>query len=215
MRHRDTIELYNYWNEVRDGQPAPHRSAIAPAGLGRLLPSVMLLQTDESGVPVFRLAGSRLCTLRCAELKDTPFAQLFAPDDAKQIEKGLNTVLRNGSLVVFDVQALRSASAGVAMEIALLPIDHERTRILGIASLFTQPEWLGIVPARFELRGVRYMDPLAGLSLLRNRPSVPVPRRRASDVKESAHNLQVIAGKGEIGPRRALRAFRVVDGGKK
>ena len=215
MRHRDTIELYNYWNEVRGVQPAPPRSAIAPAGLGRLLPSVMLLQTNESGALAFRLAGSRICALRCAELRDTPFAELFAPDEATQVKKGLNAVLRNGSLVVFDVQALRSADAGVAMEVALLPIDDERTRILGIASLFTQPDWLSIVPARFELRGVRYMDPLAGLSLLRNRPSVPVPKRRTGDGKDSAHNLQVIAGKGEIGPRRALRAFRVVDGGKK
>ena len=47
MRHRDTIELYHYWNELRAGKPAPARSAIAPAGLGRLLPSVMLL--DRNG----------------------------------------------------------------------------------------------------------------------------------------------------------------------
>lgn len=215
MCHKDTIELYKYWSELRGDAATPARSAISPAALGKLLPSVMLLEEGENGDTVFRLAGSRLCTLHCAELKGRPVTELFLPEDRSRLTKILNAVQRANALVVLDVSASRQGGTSVAMEVALFPISDEKTRVLGIATIFSVPDWMGAIPAVLELRGVRFLNADAEFAFLQSRPSIPVLRRRADGSEAGPSRLQVISGKGEIGVTRAIRAFRVVQGGKK
>ena len=163
MRHKDTVALYDYWNEIRGDAPAPMRSRIAPAGLGQLLPSVMLLDMIGSEDASFRIAGSRLCSLHCGELKGTRFADIFLPEDRQGLTRIVNSVDRGNSVVVLDIMAKRPGGTGVAMEMGLFPLAGDTTRIMGIASTFMSPDWWGVVPARLELRGVRNLNPDAGL----------------------------------------------------
>lgn len=215
MRHKDTIELYKYWNEIRADRDAPLRSEIAPAALGRLLPSVMLLERNASGEIVFRLAGTRLCALSCEELKGRPFSGLFRPEDRTSMIKILNAVERGDSVVVLDAIAHRRGGGSVPAEVALLPLVDDRTRILGIATTATTPYWIGAEAAELELRGIRYMDPKADLVFLQSRPSVPVRQRFGDSGRPSVNGLHVLSGMGISAPKRVLRAFRVLDGGKK
>ena len=215
MRHKDTVALYDYWNEMRGDAPAPTRSRIAPAGLGQLLPSVMLLDKTDSEDTIFRIAGSRLCSLHCGELKGARFADIFLPEDRQGLTRIVNSVDRGKSVVILDIMAKRPGGTGVAMEMGLFPLAGGTTRIMGIASTFTSPDWWGMVPARLELRGVRYLNPDAGLVFLQSRPSIPIQRRRDETGNGLQNRLHAIDGKGKTGPTRAIRAFRIVDGGKK
>ena len=215
MRHKDTVALYDYWNEMRGDAPAPLRSRIAPAGLGQLLPSVMLLDKTDADDFIFRIAGSRLCSLRCGELKTKPFASIFMPEDRQGLTRIINSVDRGNSVVILDTLAKRPGGSGVSFEIGLFPLDGGPTRIIGVGSAFSSPEWLGMIPEMLELRGVRHMNPDAGLAFLQNRPSIPILRRRNDTDDRIQNRLHVIDGNGKLGPARAIRAFRIVDGGKK
>ena len=214
MRHKNSVELYRYWNELRGSAAAPARSSIAPAALGRLLPSVFLLDMAEDGDIVFRLAGSKLGTLHCAELRGLPIGELFAPDDRNRMQKILDAVHKENGVVVLDIAASRPGGDSVDMEMALFPLADEKTPILGIATTFSVPDWAGLVPAVLEVRGLRYLNADARHAFLQSRPSIPVLRRQTDDHNAKNPNLQVIRGKGEIGVSRPIRAFRVVDGGK-
>lgn len=215
MRHRDTIELYQYWNELRAGQPAPMRSSVAPAGLGRLLPSIMLLDRTEDGDTVFRLAGSRLCALRGAELRGTRLVDIFNETDRPALTRILQSMRAGGKPVLLDIMANRRPDSGVAMDVALLPLADDTTQILGIATLLGPCDWIGILPASFELRGVRFIEADAKYAFLQSRPTVPLLRRRDDQKSGSSRPMHVIAGQGKTGIARPLRAFRVFDGGKK
>lgn len=214
MRHKNTIQLYRYWNELRGDAAAPERADIAPAAVGSLLPAVMLLDITDNGEAVFRLAGSRLCTLRCAELKDLPIAEIFQHEDRARMRNILKSVQRENSLVVLDVSASRPGGSGVALEMAFFPLAGKTTKILGIASVLSIPDWIGEVPAVLGLRGVRFLNTEASLTFLQSRPSIPVSRRRVDAQQTNHDRWQVLSGKAEIGITRPIRAFRVIEGGK-
>ncbi|MFZ2102510.1 MAG: PAS domain-containing protein [Oricola sp.] len=215
MRHKDTIALYDYWNEIRAGRDAPLRTEISPAALGRLLPSVMLLERRDNGEIVFRLAGTKLCNLRCAELKGKQLTDLFRHADRLSLVKVLHSVERQNALVVLDAVARRRDGNAVVLEMAFMPLADETTRILGIISMAKAPYWFGADPAELEIRGIRYMDPQADLVFLQSRPSVILPRGRESRETPARQSLHIVKGDGLSGAKRGLRAFRVYDGGKK
>lgn len=50
MRSRTTMELFQYWNEVRGGRDLPRRDEIQPADIRSLLPNVFILQDRKSVV---------------------------------------------------------------------------------------------------------------------------------------------------------------------
>ena len=59
MKDQKTIDLFLYWNRLRDGRPAPRRNEIEPADIRSLLGDTFILEEDARGQAVFRLAGTR------------------------------------------------------------------------------------------------------------------------------------------------------------
>jgi hypothetical protein len=216
MRHKETIGLYDYWNEIRGKREAPLRAEISPAALGGLLPSVMLLEKrEDDGEFAFRLAGTRVCSLRCREIKGQPFANLFREVDRPALLKVLHAVERHKVLVVLDAFAEKGDGTGVPVEIALFPLADEATRILGIASPKKTPYWFGAEPAKLELRGIRYIDSQKDLPFLHNRPSVPVRHGEIASEPGLRERLKLLSGSNQARSKAALRIFTVHDGGKK
>lgn len=215
MRHKETIGLFDYWNEIRGSRDAPLRSEVSPAALGRLLPSVMLLEQRQDGEIVFRLAGTQICSLRCRELKGRPFHSLFREADRAALAKVLHSIEHNNALAVLDAFADKGDGNSTPVEIALFPMADEITRILGIASLKKTPYWFGAEPAKLELRGIRYIDPQSDLPFLRSRPSVPIGNRQMEPEPGIRDRLKLLSGSDSARPKSALRIFTVHDGGKK
>ena len=57
---RTHLDLYDYWNAKRGGQPFALRAAIDPAEIRHLLPQLVLVQAVGRGQFRYRLAGTRV-----------------------------------------------------------------------------------------------------------------------------------------------------------
>lgn len=69
MKHIDTQNLYNFWNNLRNGRIAPYRSEIDPRTIASYLDSTFILELIGSDKMRFRLAGTRLCEAYGMELR--------------------------------------------------------------------------------------------------------------------------------------------------
>lgn len=214
MRHKDTLALYRYWTEIRDGRSAPMRRDLTPHALGNLLPDIFMLESGKEDRLHFRLAGTRICSYRCAELKGVPFLELFLTEDHLALERLLYSVRQQTAIAALEVEGRNRDDRWVRGEILLLPLD--RDMVLGIWSVFAPPFWLGAEPVvSLSLRSIRLLDPNAGLAFLNNRPPIPLDRRiRQGDPDSPAPRLRIIEGAGEPSSKRKFAAFRVFQGGK-
>ncbi len=214
MRHKETVKLYRYWNELRGARAAPERREISPAALGNLLSGVMLIKCDDQGDPVFRLVGSRMCALKCRELRGESLAVAFIPKDRRNVQKIAGSVVRQGLIAVLDTEARFFGGQSCDFELALFPLAGTGPDLLGIISSPKESLWLGTECTELEIRGIRYIDPDAGLLNLQNRPSIPIDRRSAGQASQTASSGQSRIARFDA-PPRTPRVFRVLDGGKK
>jgi hypothetical protein len=204
------MQLFRYWSEIRGSRQAPFRSDLSPAAIARLLPSVMLLETGPDANLRFRLAGTRLCAIFCEELKGEPFLDLFRPSDRQTLRKILGAVENRIAIAVADVTARNAEGRAADIEVLLLPMQDDPTVVLGMVAPFSLPCWLGVTPAIFELTAIRYLDPETGLSFLKNRPSVSVPKGEMIETP----GFRAIAEDAITAPLRKFAHLRVFEGGK-
>ncbi|TCD14583.1 PAS domain-containing protein [Oricola cellulosilytica] len=215
MRHKNTLELYRYWNGLRAGKSAPLRSQVAPAALANILPAVMLLESTTDGDAVFRVAGTRVCAIPGRELRGDPLSGMFDEADRKTVRSFIRSVERDHSVALLDALGAGASGRTVTFELAFFPLAGSDTNLIGICNPLSLPIWLGAERISLALRGVRTIDPEADLVFLQNRPSIPVKRSRLAVGAAPAPSLSVIAGEGERRHNRPLHGFRVYDGGKK
>ena len=57
MKHATSRELYDYWDRLRRGQPAPHRGDIEPSDIRRILADTFILEVGDRETYMIRLAG--------------------------------------------------------------------------------------------------------------------------------------------------------------
>jgi hypothetical protein len=94
MKHRSTIAIFSEWqrlafdrnDDLERGFQAPQRTDVEPRRLGRHLSDLFFVEADGNGELVFRLGGTRICTLFGRELKGVRLLSLWperiAPDVA-------------------------------------------------------------------------------------------------------------------------------------
>ncbi len=58
MKHKTTQALFDYWNAMRAGRPAPRRSEIEPGDMRAILPYVFILERKDRDTYRFRLAAA-------------------------------------------------------------------------------------------------------------------------------------------------------------
>ena len=100
MKQNGSMALFQYWNRLRDGRPAPKRTEIEPADIKGLLADTFILERDSRGEAVFRLAGTRLCATFGRELKGFSFPSLWRPKDQRLIARLAYGVFQQKSVVV-------------------------------------------------------------------------------------------------------------------
>src|SRR5690606_30977680 len=103
MKHQGTISLFQYWDRLREGRPAPRRTEIEPADIKNLLADTFIIETDLRGEAVFRLAGTRLCAVFGRELKGFAFASLWTAKDQRGVARLIHGALHQNSVVVIDL----------------------------------------------------------------------------------------------------------------
>ncbi|MBK8458145.1 MAG: PAS domain-containing protein [Phyllobacteriaceae bacterium] len=209
MRQAGTIELYQYWNRLRRGRPAPARAEIEPADIRTLLADTFILEMDTRGNAIFRLAGTRLCATFGRELRGFAFLSLWRERDQRAIGRLVKGVVADKSIVVVAFEGATAKNRFTAFELALFPLDGgvDYPRLLGAVFAEDKPFWLGAEPlVELRIGSLRVIDPDRDHVFLDNRPAVEVPALAPFALH--------VAPAGTPRAQRKVRHLVVLDGGK-
>jgi hypothetical protein len=154
MRHKNSIEIFNYWDQIRGAFDAPLRSQVEPSAVSRVLPELFMLEATSLDMPRFRLAGTRICSIFGRELREEGFATLWAgsqPDDPVRIANG---VMAHAVPALINATGYSISGRHLAFEIVMMPLRSSREgegcdRLLGCLSPMLNSTWLGAEPLEF------------------------------------------------------------------
>ena len=159
MKHRSTMAIFGEWQRLalgRDGfYRAPPRGAIQPRKLGRHLSDLFLAQTDAAGQIVFRLGGTRICTLFGRELKGQRLLSLWAERDRPALDEMARSVcaLAVPALSRHDGISLSGRSLRFEMLLAPLQAGDGGIGLMGSIAVLDEAAWVGADPLIFGHRG--------------------------------------------------------------
>jgi hypothetical protein len=207
MKHGASRELYEYWNRLRGSDMAPQRSAIEPSDLRRVLADTFILEVAGREKYDVRLAGTRVWTIYCREIKGTNLLDLFAGEDRSAMATLGAAVSEDGAAAVVTVSAATARGEETAAEMVLLPLHHGSAapfdRILGSIAVLDRPYWLGSEPVtKQSITSLRLIWPDEAPTFLRRRTDRPPLQTSAT-----------ITPLPSVQARRRGHLY-VVDGGK-
>lgn len=207
MNQDESIALFQYWNRLRGQRPAPSRTEIEPTDIKKLLADTFILEKDQRGEPVFRLAGTRLCAIYDRELRGFSFASLWAEKDRAIIDRLARQAFDAKFVVVVTFEGHSDGGRVNPFELIILPLEggKDTPRALGALVPCQVPFWLGADPVvENRIDTFRAVDPGRQPVLLKNRTAVKVP------------SLAPDALRGNRGPDRGrrIRHLVVFDGGR-
>jgi hypothetical protein len=177
MRNAGTIELFRYWNRIRDGKPAPKRTQIEPIDIRTWLADTFILEQGMRREVTFRLAGTRMCAIYGRELKDYSFFGLFSLGDMGLAKRLINACFADKTVSIISFDGITRTKKVAGFEAIFMPLasNGESDRIFGAFFCDTKPYWIGSEPVvESRITSVRIIDPDKEL-VLSNRPSVAVP----------------------------------------
>lgn len=149
MKNGVTQTLYSYWDELRDGRPAPNRSEIDPGRIRGLLGDTFILETSDPHTARYRLAGTRLCSAHCRELKGRNFLRGWDDKDREALSTLLAAITEDAAAAVVGIAGHTERDQILSLEMLLLPLNvpgEGRIRILGASTPMERPYWLGLHP---------------------------------------------------------------------
>jgi hypothetical protein len=208
MNQNGSITLFQYWNRLRDGRPAPRRAEVEPADIKSLLADTFILERDTRGQAVFRLAGTQLCACYGRELKGFSFPSLWREKDQRLVSRLIHGVFDQKSVVLIVFEGFSRNGRSNRFELLALPLDGgvEHPRCLGVISAVEKPFWLGADPITDALiDSIRVIDPEK--EFLNNRPAIDVPSLVPAEL-EAPETISA------LGRARRIRHLVVFDGGR-
>lgn len=122
MRQPTNIALFEYWNALRDGRPAPFRTDIDPARIAQLLDRVFLIEIDDNRRILFRLAGSTLTAQFGGELRGQELLRYFPVRERPVLAALFAELVRKRQVGVLDISAANREAQTIQLEMVLLPL---------------------------------------------------------------------------------------------
>ncbi len=209
MKQEGSIALFQYWNRLRDGRPAPRRTEVEPADIKQLLADTFILEKDTRGEAIFRLAGTRLCATYGRELKGYSFPLLWSRRDQRMIARLAHSAFHDKSVIVVTFDGLSGSGRSNPFEMVLLPLEGGlgSPRSLGAITPCDKPFWLGADPVvECRVDSLRVVDPDREPLFLGSRPAMRVPPMAPAEQELISPDM------GENG--RRIRHLVVFEGGK-
>jgi len=210
MNQDESIALFQYWNRLRGERPAPQRTEIDPADIKALLADTFILEKDQRGAPVFRLAGTRLCAIYDRELRGFSFASLWAERDRGIIERLARQTFDAKFVAVVTFEGYSRNGRTNPFELVVLPLEggHANPRALGALVPCEVPFWLGADPiVENHVATFRAVDPARNKAFLKSKAAVRMP-----PLSPEAGMLNGRADETEAG--RRIRHLVVFEGGR-
>lgn len=149
MKNGVTQTLYSYWDDLRGVRPAPDRSEIDPGQIRGLLGDTFILETKNPRDVRYRLAGTRLCSAHCRELKGRDFLRGWSIKDREALESLVAAITEDAAAAVIGVAGQTERDQQLNMEMLLLPLNvpgEGRVRIMGSCTPMERPYWMGLHP---------------------------------------------------------------------
>ena len=146
---QNTRQLYQYWNRIRAGRPAPWRSDVEPMDIHTLLPDVFIAERQTPASYAYRLAGTRLCATYRRELKGRDMLELWERHDREGLETLLHMISEDGATAVISFSGQTDRGQSLTFEMFLAPLrqhDGTMSRYLGTITPSAMPYWLGTHP---------------------------------------------------------------------
>jgi len=203
VKHPSCRYLYNYWNRLRAGAVAARRGDIEPAEIRPVLGDSFILEVLDDDTYRFRLAGTRICSIYCREMKGMNFLDLWSKDDRRAIGDVMTAVAKKGVVVSVGFRGHSDRGQTLAFEVLILPLRHigpTFDRILGALGAIERPYWLGVHPVvRQEMTSLRLITPEDG----------DAPVLAPGSARRTAEIVALSPGVARRG------AFVVHDGGKR
>jgi hypothetical protein len=209
MKHKNSHLLVGYWSRLRKGRSVPDQTDIDPRAIKRMLSQVFILDVENPGRPIYRLAGTGLCERFGFELRGTGF---LAHWDA-QSSLALAAVLRQSLKLRQPVCLTSVASSGdcgmVEIETLLCPVSFnggEPNRFIGMIQILGDQTQLAGKPIAFQRLAASQLvqedEPLpsydnlppppppgGGLHALRQHPRAPHLRLVVSQTRPAASTV--------------------------
>lgn len=210
MKHGASRELFEYWNRVRGGERAPHRGAIEPSDIRRILADTFILEVADRSKYIFRLAGTRVCSIYGRELKGANFFDLWEADDQSAMATLAAAVTEDGAAAVVTMEGKSDRGQSVMMELLLLPLRHSGPafdRAIGSLTVYERPYWLGADAVTHQT--------ITSLRLIWPDQTVPFGRRK-SDALAAPASVPGVAPAipADLAGSRRHGHLVVLDGGK-
>jgi hypothetical protein len=208
MKTQSALLLFQYWNRLRGGTPAPARTQIEPADIRDVLSQTFILESERhNSNMLFRLAGTAITNLFGRALRGVPIRSLFQDQHKPIIHRLLRNCYQEGSVVLLSFDAKSRSRRQTLLEIMLLPLQDEAEghRVLGCIAPHQYQFWHGLEPlVQLELHSIRLVDPDREPLFLANRPEITVPPSLEPDEHEFDPGKSVQTGVQLL----------VIDGGK-
>ncbi|RFC64841.1 MULTISPECIES: PAS domain-containing protein [Mesorhizobium] len=214
MKQDASVELFHYWNRLREGRPAPKRTEVEPAEIKSLLADTFILERDTRGEAVFRLAGTRLCAAYGRELKGFSFASLWRTRDQRLLKRILDTIFTENTVVVVSYDGISASNRSLAFELVILPLDssNESARGLGLITACERAYWLGADPIiDANVTSVQVFDPSREPLALKSEHQIVLDDRSSDAALE--HEVK-IEEKAPSAIAKRVRHLLVLDGGR-
>lgn len=122
MRHANTQRLIDEWRRQKSGESAPLRTSISPVAFGPLLPQLLLLGTEATGVEEVRLAGGLIADLHGRDLRGADFFDLWRRQDRPRLRTALAMARSAAKPVILNASGINVNGVAITLEITLAPL---------------------------------------------------------------------------------------------
>ena len=192
MKLAPSLELYAYWDALRGARGAPERNDIEPGAIRGVLADTFILEYScERGFPL-RVVGSRTNALFCRELRGEPFLELWAPDQAEEIQRIVESAADGAQPFLIGARGAPEGAADLDLEVLILPLRHHgatHARALGCFAPSASAPWFGLLPMRpLEIASLRALSVAPASGFAQRQRAAQGFRRRGHLFVYSAKN---------------------------
>ncbi|MGL4406604.1 MAG: PAS domain-containing protein [Notoacmeibacter sp.] len=210
MKTQAALQLFQYWNRLRDNTPAPSRTRIEPYDIRHVLSQTFILETERRDIDTtFRLVGTSISSIFCRPLRGTPLRDLFNEPQRPVLGRLARSCYQEQSVVLLGLDAATKTGRKTVLEMLMVPLQDETEghRILGCLVPHKVEFWHGLEPiSAIDIHSIRVVDPRREPMFLANRPEIALPPTLvpAEDTLEISNHE----------PRSRAPKLVVIQGGK-